>query len=247
MLIGICDDSEKDQKEIYSLCEDVFINETMEHKYIFFSSGEEVLQYCSNLENEKISLLFLDVEMNGISGIELKDAITREDIIWRIAFVTSHIESIYSAFSQKTIGFIPKPAEKDKVRKVIEIVIEDIKRDVVVTFKGYKGEEINVLIEDICYFEACGSYTRLFTYSNAKDQSYLMIAKKIGDIEKEMNSLSFVRTHKSYLVNLMHVIDLKSSVILKDIEREIPVGRVYKEETRKQYLLYGKEKIKKRL
>ena len=244
ILIGICDDIEKERLDLYHLCERFFKENVIEHKYIYFSSGEAVLQYCANVSSERIDLLFLDVEMEGISGIELKDAVIKQSIVWRIAFVTSHTESIYGAFSLKTIGFIPKPASEEKVSKMINLVLEDLKENILVTFKGYRGENISIRLEDIAYFEARGSYTELFTYLSWQET---IIAKKIGEIEKELQPYNFVRVHKSYMVNLSNVIDVRSNVFLKDIEREIPIGRIYKETVRNRYSAYGKEKIKKRL
>lgn len=243
-IIGICDDISKEQQNVYNLCEKFFNENKIEHKYIFFSNGEDVLKYCEAAENERIDLLFLDVEMSGISGIELKDKVISQNMIWRISFVTSHTDSVYGAFSQKTIGFIPKPPSYDKVSNMINIVSEELKKDAVITFKGYNDEKISVKLEDIAYFKANGSYTEVFTYSS-KDS--MLISKKIGDIEKELDEYFFVRVHKSYLVNLENVIDVGGEVYLRDKKEEIPIGRKYKDIVKNRYLTYGRNKINKRL
>lgn len=246
--IGICDDEKQECQKVYELCEEYFRQHMIEHKYTFFSSGEEVLQYCSNTDNERIDLLFLDVEMSGISGIELKDIIIKQRKIWRISFVTNHLESIYGAFSKKTIGFIPKPPVGEKVKKAIQIVLEELEEECIVTFKGYSGEDVNIKLEDIAYFKAHESYTEIITYASVNgDSNSGIVSKKLGDIEKELREYAVVRVHKSYLVNLANVNEIGKNVIIKDLQEEIPVGRVYKENAKKIYFEYRKDKIKKRL
>lgn len=246
--IGICDDKKQECQNVYNLCEEYFKEREVEHKYIFFSSGEEVLSYCEKIENERIDLLFLDVEMDGISGIELKDALMKQDKIWRISFVTSHLDSVYGAFSQKTIGFIPKPPNLESISKAIRIVQDELEEDYMVIFNGYNGEKISIRLEEIAYFKANESYTEIVTCPTDNHGSESsVVAKKIGDIEKELKNTSVVRVHKSYLVNLANVSDIGKNVIMRESMGEIPLGRVFKKNAQKRFLDYRKDKIRKRL
>lgn len=244
--IGICDDVDVERKQILNLCEKIFRGNTTEHEYIQFSSGEEVLDYCDIPENNRIDLLFLDVEMQGISGLELKQAVLRKERIWRIAFVTSHEESVYAMFSQKTIGFIKKPASFSNVAKMVRIVLDEMQQDIYYYAKGVGDEKINIKIENIAFFKACGSYTAMYTYSLEEDK-YILISKKIGEIEKQLQQHSFVRVHRSYLVNLANVIGMDNNVTLRDMRVQIPMGRLNKENIRKQYLMYGENMVIRRL
>lgn len=248
LVIGICDDNESDIKKIEQICKKIMLENQMICRYISFVNGEEVLNYCKNLENEKIDLLFLDVELPKMSGIELKEQILKYNLIYRITFVTNHRESILHSFSLKTIGFINKPVLYEEVNKMIHIVLEEIKENILISYTGYNSERIKTPIEDILYFEADGSYTKIYTCVQSRNNSSCeMLSKKLGQIEKELRIYGFIRVHKSYLVNLSKIIDLDETVIIKDFEISIPIGRKYKEQVRKDYLLYGKGKLKKRL
>lgn len=246
--IGICDDIEKEVLKIEQLCRAVFEDKNIQCHYIKFYSGEEVLEYCENPENERIDLLFLDVEMSGISGLELKDRIIQKSAVWRIAFVTSYEESVYGAFSLKTIGFIKKPATEKEIEKMINIVRNDLKENVVMTYKDYRGEVINIPIESIFYFVANESYSIMHTEKeeNINEQGTLL-CKKLGVIEKELQKYGFIRVHKSYLVNFANVIELGENIVLRKLRIKIPVGRKYKEQVRMSYLEYGKERVRQRL
>lgn len=72
--IGICDDCKKDILWIQQCCEMFFGECKVEHEYEIFYSGEEVLEYCkgNKKKEERIDILFLDIEMGKISGIDLK-------------------------------------------------------------------------------------------------------------------------------------------------------------------------------
>lgn len=245
MLIGICDDSEFDQKRIKELCEKIS-NEIVEiFEYRYFQDGTEVLEFCQNQEQPVIDLLFLDVEMPVMNGIDVKNQVVRNNKIFRIAFVSSHIESMAEAFSLKTIGFIHKPCEFEQVKHMIEITVEDLKDNIQFEFLDFQGDIIKIKLEDILYFEAEGSYTHMICSENHKDN--YVISKKIGQIDKQLKEYGFIRVHKSYLVNLANMIGVSEVVQIRKLDIRIPLGRKYKEETRKKFLLYGREVARKRI
>lgn len=248
MYIGICDDNSEARQTIFKLCEEYFRENTIKHEYVFFYSGEEVLLYCEQDDNEPIEVLFLDIEMSGISGIDLKNAVLRQDKIWRIVFATNHSESIYNTFSTKTIGFIPKPPSQDKVTKMLVIIIDEMDENIALKIKDYDGKLTEIFMEDIVYFKASGSYTEIVTKASVDGSgNYILSTKKMGDLEKEMMIYPIIRVHKSYMVNLANVIEFGEKILLQNILVEIPVGRAYKEQAKIKYLQYGKNRIKKRL
>lgn len=248
MVIGICDDRREEREYLQALCEAYADNKKEICEYVLFSGGKEVLEYCVDSENSVIDLLFLDIEMSGMSGLELRAAVAKEEKIWRIAFVTSHMESVLDAYGIKTIGFVPKPPTYELVEKSIQIVAEELKENVTIEIVRDKDDVLQIELNDIVYLKAAGSYTEIYTYDALqKNESYILSAKKLGDIEKKLSGLSIVRVHKSYLVNLEHVLDAEKSVKLRDIEDELPVGRSYKETVKTRVREYAKGKIRRRL
>ena len=166
MYIGICDDQNEVRDLIFKLCEKYFESHNEEHFYLEFVSGEEVIQYCENKDNCRIDLLLLDIEMDGISGIELKDMVIKQNMILRIAFVSSHTEDIFDAYGTKTIGFIPKPPIYNNIKKVLDITLDELRENVVIIIKGYKGDIIEIKLDDILYLKADGSCTEIYTYNS---------------------------------------------------------------------------------
>lgn len=247
--IGICDDNKKENLMIQQLCENYFSKCPIEHEYKIFLSGEEVLHFCEN-DNQsdgRIDLLFLDIEMSGISGIEVKDRIVKEHSIWRIVFVSSHLESMQLAFGLKTMGFVIKPAKEEKIHKWLRLVVEDKQGEILVEIpKTMSGNKKYVLLEDIAYIKADGNYTEIYLYENQENPP-LVVVIKLKELEKEWSHLPIIRVHKSYMVNLINVVDVGRNVILRDIEEKISIGRSYKEIVKKQYYEYGKQIARRRL
>ena len=243
--IGICDDNRKDQMYVCTLCQNYLNRKRLKYSLEFFQSGEEVLRYCENEENRRIDLLFLDIEMNGISGIELKNKILKENKVWRLVFVSAYRENVFDAFGLKTLGFVIKPAQEGEIWKWIDVVRQELVEEGVLELKGL---EENVRLEEIAYFEAKRSYTNIVLYpSSDGEKRSLLITRGLGEIEKEVDGDSFVRAHRSYLVNLANIISVKKEIELRDLPEKIPIGRLQRERVREEYMKFAKRKVRKRI
>ncbi len=246
--IGICDDSEETRNIIHNFCEEELDNNGIEHDYVYFASGEEVIEYCKNKDNQRIDILFLDVEMSGISGIEVKNQIIKNDTVWRIVFVTGYEEKMSEAFSLKTLGYVLKPAAKKKIIKHLNAVIKELEEDVFIEIKGIDGGTKSVRLEDVTYLKAVGNYTEIYLHnSDDEDNEPILSTEKIGCFEKNNISPYIIRVHKSYMVNVVNIVDIKKYIRLRDTNENIPIGRKCKENIKRIYADYGKDKVFSRL
>ncbi|MBR2409206.1 MAG: response regulator transcription factor [Lachnospiraceae bacterium] len=248
MRVGICDDEKQARTEVKKLCELYFNQKESEHSYIEFESGEEVLSYSMQRENEPVDVLFLDVEMNGMDGIHLKEQLLKQRMIERIVFVTGYRDKVFDAFGQKTIGFIPKPPAYEQIEKMLTIVSEEKRENVELVFEGYSGKQHSIRLEEIAYFKAAGSYTEIYSYVlDGTGTECFVISKKIGEVERSMSAYSVLRVHKSFLVNLANVVSLGDVILLRNVDEKVPVGRKYKERARTAYAAYISDKVRKRI
>lgn len=248
MRIGICDDEKYARQEVQKLCELFFDENCIEHNYIEFESGEEVLTYSTKQDSSPIDLLFLDVEMEGVDGIRLKEQLLRQRTIERIVFVTSHKDRVFDAFGQKTIGFISKPPTYERVGKMLTIAREEKHENVELEFAGYKGERYRIRLEDVVYFKAAGSYTEIYSYAlDGNESECFVISKKIGEVEQSMKAYEVLRVHKSFLVNLANVSSVADKIKVRNMEEKIPIGRKYKEQVKTTYASYISDKVRKRI
>lgn len=227
MIIGICDDEklcidrtieclEKAKKELGVDC-----------KYITFSSGEELLK-----SKEHMDILFLDVEMDGISGIEAMKQLEEKDNVNYIIFASSHSEYVFDSFGFKTMGFLCKPIAYDKFLKEIKKIIDKMINTEPIQI-NVDGRDILISQDDIMYVSGERNYVKVVTRQN----EYLTYGNMKAWEEKFVKS-SIIRVHKSYLVNLKYITNISDVASFVNIDDEIPVGRKYKEEARGKYKEY---------
>ena len=239
--IGICDDSDISLQNMLSLCHEYFQNNIGKIEYQMFESGEEVIEYCDNDDADKMDILFLDIEMSGISGIELMNRVLKLDKIWRIAFVSSHNEQMKYSFGIKTIGFIEKPAAYCDVSDILEKILLEKQENISVLITLTNGKTKKLYVEDIRYIEAEGRYTYIYT------DEKIFCTSKISELEKELNDSSVVRVHKSYMVNIEYMSLKNGRILMQDWKVELPIGRSYKENVKRAYHEYGIKMARRRI
>ncbi len=223
--IGICDDEKVCREQLKEILGQFFQENGLGFKVWEYESATDFLR-----REEEVHLLFLDIEMKEISGIQLKDALKgREDI--RIVFVTSHLEAMPEAFGKNVYGFLEKPAAADKLEKYLLRVLEDLEEERLLVIKGVQGE-MAVKEKDILYFVAEKKYSRMV---GKNGESFCDMG--LQQLEEMLGQKSFFRCHKSYLVNLANISDANQNIRLKNGE-SIPVSRRKAKELKEAYLAY---------
>ena len=230
VVIGICDDEKLHRNHAISLCEQYFRELPMEHSYVEFASGEEVLAY----QGEKIHLLFLDIEMGDTSGLDVLNALREKDPIWRIAFASSHTEQRLDTIDMKTLAFLDKPLQYDGVKKCLTIAIQENAQNVTATFRQLEGER-RVELSNIIYIQAEKHYARV-----CSRQSDFMGYDSMKDYEKQLEGTSVIRIHKSYLVNMQCIQKIFPEEVLMINGDRLPIGRKYNAEVKEKYVNFVK-------
>ena len=185
--------------------------------------------------DESIDLLFLDIDLPGISGIEIRKIYQK---IPACIFISSHPEYAIETFELDTLDFISKPLKKERfdysINKLMDFFSMKEKSDYFDILTGSQFLKIKeghnvvqIKISDIIYLEALKDYTRLIT-----SQKKHCVLSSIGQILKEQHFSGFVRIHKSYAVP-KHLITQKNSYeITVNSIIKLPIGRAYKENLR---------------
>ena len=227
--IGICNGSREDGRVIERLCSRYLDNIGVKYQFVNFLSGERLLKYCADRENRRIDLLFLDVKLPGINGIEVKRRAERINGIWRIVFVSECKEYMQMAFGLKTLGFVTKPLHTGEIVKYVRHVLEEMGENLLLQIEGLRD---GIRVGEIVFIEGDGSYS-VIHLRNGKESR--VIARNLKYIEGVVGQLPIIRVHKSYMVNLQHVSRLDKQVVFKDDEFAVPVGRAYREEAEREF------------
>jgi two-component system, LytTR family, response regulator len=145
-------------------------------------------------------VVFLDVEMPGLSGVEAAPLVRERADPPAVVFVTAHERYAVDAFAVEAFDYLLKPVDPDRLARVVERLRERSVENVLpverVPVVSAGGTEL-LDYDQVHYAQADGDYSRVHTY----DRSYLCTAS-LGELEEKLPSSRFVRIHRSYLVNL---------------------------------------------
>jgi DNA-binding LytR/AlgR family response regulator len=193
----------------------------------FFTDAFEAIDF---LQKEKIDLIFLDIKMPDISGIDFLKAITNPPMV---IFTTAYSEHAVQSFELDAIDYLLKPFSQSRFLKACNKAYEQFKlknnfsdpandRDSIFIKSGF--DQIRVVFDDILYVESNGNYMH-FVLNDQKILSRLTMS----EAEELLPSSVFVRIHRSYIVSKKQITKIeKNSVWIKQIE--LPVGAVYLKE-----------------
>ena len=147
-------------------------------------------------------VVFLDVEMPGLTGVELAPLVRDRADPPAVVFVTAHEHYAVDAFAVEAFDYLLKPVDPDRLARVVERLRERSTESALPVAKiavvAGGGSEL-LDFDQVHYIQADGDYTRVHTY----DRSYLSTAS-LGELEEKLGP-RFSRIHRSYLVNLAKV------------------------------------------
>ncbi len=228
MKIAICDDEMQDLSEYRKRIAGILEKNKIVAKIELFQSAKE-LMFAMEDEAEEIDVLFLDINMPEMSGVEVAHWIREKKLTCEIIFLTVSREHMLSAFDVGALHYVVKGLmDGAKLEEICLKAVEKVStRNKEVITVSCAGESRRIPIEDILYFEV-QNYIIIVYYGDTKFEFY----STLGKIENQLLSRGFVRTHRSYLVNLQQV----RAVMRQELEltngEKVPVGRKYAEEVR---------------
>ena len=195
----------------------------------------EVASTCNNalkameiLNSQDIDLLFLDIKMPKVTGIDLLKTLRKPP---KTIITTAYREYALDGYDLDIVDYLLRPITFDRFLRSIERYMRSIDKSVL---PASSPEEKYIYIKagnkffklvttSILYIESLKDYIKIFTKEREIVAKY-----KIGDIERELADKGFIRVHRSYIVNPKNI----TSVAPNDIEigqMEIPIGSSYKE------------------
>ena len=229
MNIALCDDEIKIQEEIAA-----FINRAYPQSRIAsFSDGETFLASIKACPEKLPDLLLLDIDMPGISGMEVAAALAEEKARTLIVFVTAHDELVYDSFKYHPFAFVRKKYMEEELLNVLQDCQKEIdSRNKSFVFQN-GSQTVNLAQSEILYFEGQANYLAIHTSSGDYRMRSTMTA-----VEKDLENCGFLRIHKGFLVNLEHVRILKTEGLELDNGELLPIGKSYSDEAQKAILRY---------
>ncbi|MCC8410566.1 LytTR family DNA-binding domain-containing protein [Mucilaginibacter sp. UR6-1] len=190
----------------------------------YFTNAFEAL---SHLQHNKVDLIFLDIKMPDISGIDFMNSLVNAPMV---VFTTAYSEHAVKSFELNAVDYLLKPFSLARFLKACNKALElyelrnkqhplDVPESIFIK-DGY--EQIKVAINDILFLEASGNYIKI----HLGDGSLLSTRNTINEMMLMLPAKSFIRTHRAYVVarNKISKFDRYQVYINKHI---VPIGATY--------------------
>lgn len=239
--IVICDDEIEICEKIKHIVANQFdtLEESVDIKT--FSSGEQLIEYAQK-SDYTLDLLFLDIELIEMNGVEvgrkIRQELENESI--HIVYVSGKKQYHEELFEMRPLGFISKPIKVEDINNKINYALKLSGKLKSMFEYTLNGEAYRIPIKDIMYFQ---SYKRKVQVvcKNREEDFY----GKLSEVYLQVEKCDFVYTHKSFIVNMNNIHKICSKNVIMLNNHEIPISRAKLNEFRQKTIKLFKEKRKK--
>lgn len=194
-----------------------------------FSGGRECLQYLDN--HEDIDLIFLDINMPHLSGVEVAKMVAHRAMI---IFTTAYQDYAVEGFELEAVDYLMKPFSYERFTKATERAHElqllrrkkevDINtRDVSHIMVKSDSSLVKIEIDSIIVIEGLKDYIRIVTTNKR-----YVTKSTMKNIEQSLGGFGFVRVQKSYVVNMKRVLSFEGGTLTMEGNIMVPVGQQYR-------------------
>lgn len=217
--IGICDDLADARLVLRSLLERILENRTVQGQFFEFSSGETLLRWYDHHTGE-LDIVFLDMELHELDGMETARRLRAADAGLQLVFVTGYAEHVFDGYSVGALGYLLKPPKPEQLETVLDRAQSALYRELNRAYVCRNGDTYyRIPISNIRYFASdrrqvqCVTESRVYTFYAKLDA----VAEEVGT--------EFVRVHQRYLVRAGAVDRIESGEVLLRSGERLPVSR----------------------
>ena len=220
-----------------AVCEDSEIDRSMLEEIVGFLMTDRGLEY----EINPYDLIFLDVMMNEIDGIETGKLIRQMDGNVEIVYCTSSSDFAIAAYDVHAMGYLLKPYEPGRIGAVIDYYVQKHpqKNQNFIEVKS-KRKSLIIPYKDIINMESDNKVVYIYTTT----QGAVKVYNKLDVFEQELADKRFLRCHQSYLVNMQYVAGLVDSDFIMINDKMIPIRKSGRKLIVKKYEDFLKDSLK---
>ena len=227
--VAICDDD-------MAICE--LIEQTLEnnsnHMEVFYT-GEELIRNL--MSGKRYDVIFLDIELNSISGVEIGHKIRSElnDVITQIIYISSKENYAMQLFKIRPADFLVKPFGKDEIEGAFYSISRLLEEN---TIKFKNGYDINLIkANEIRYINSEARKLKVVTV-NSQESFY----GKMDDFIEAFETAGLIRIHKSCVINPMHISRYTYDFVIINDGNELNISKPYKTKVRQQLMNLWRQK-----
>ncbi|HPZ53357.1 MAG TPA: LytTR family DNA-binding domain-containing protein [Clostridia bacterium] len=196
-----------------------------------FLSGQKLLE---SINDKTYDIVFLDIEMPGINGIEVAQRLREKDKSVIIAFLTNYSEFATKGYEVSAFRYILKEEPESMIKRQVQSIVNEYYRKQKCLVANIKGVRITIKISSIIYLEVMKRVIYVHTASGKTYQFYSTLNNMLSRLE----GFGFVKTHQSYVVNMSFIESIHVNSVVLKTGQSIPLSRVLKREVETAYVSY---------
>lgn len=229
---AICDDV----KEVCTNLEDMLIEEfeVTGKKCVIdiFYTGEA---FCKEFEPQKYEVVFLDIELTGMDGLEVSRYIREEegDEYTQIVYISGKTEYMMQFFEYHPLYFLKKPFKKEQVEWLMEKYQKIVRQDDAYFYYKVKKEQRKIPLANILYFESQKRKIIIHT-----KQKLILFYGKLDEIEQIVSKYKFIRISKAFLVNYHYVQAFSNEYVTLSGNEPLKISRNYRKNVQEKQMQY---------
>ena len=234
--IAVCDDEKIFVDQISEIVKAFFKEHKLECQVDEFYSGEEFVELKE--EVGKYDIVFLDMQMDKMNGIETAKYLRKYGEDTFLVFVTAYAEYAATGYQVQATWFVIKDYDKMEadLREALKNILRKIRKDhKVIAYKFSNVGDAEIRVSNMIYIESKNHKSIFHVLHKGKLEEYSLY-KKLDDIEKEIGSEDMLRIQKSYLVNVNYVEKLLDQDVVLIDGTTLHFPKYLRNEVRKNYL-----------
>lgn len=232
--IAICDDEKAQRETLRNFLERYFSGRDYAMILAEYTCGEPLIaDYKENTAG--YDLIFLDIFMGGIDGMETARSIRKRDIGVPIIFLTTTPDYALEGYDVRAMGYLVKPLVPEKATALLDYFLRaqySGSQKTLLVREGARGTRI--AYREILYIESRNSKLLVHTVDGKEHHVY----RKLDEVEQELVGRCFLRCHQSFLVNLAHVCAAEKDSFLLEGGIRISLRRQDAKQLREAYFGY---------
>jgi DNA-binding LytR/AlgR family response regulator len=194
------------------------------------------LSAMQNIANEEVDVLFLDIQMPEVNGMDFAHTISLHT---RVVFTTAFSEYAVEGYRVNALDYLLKPFSFEefvvaakKAYNWFEIIKQkpipelEKEREKVGIFVKSEYKYLHIIYDDILYIEGLKDYVKIYTLDSLKPILSLMSLKQL---EEDLPFGKFARVHRSYIINVDKISSINKNRIVIN-KKQIPIGETYKKQ-----------------
>lgn len=200
---------------------------------------KNAMEAAEALQNETVDLIFLDIQMPGLNGLQFLESLPKPPMV---IFITAYKEYAFDGFNHQAVDYLLKPVSFERFLKacnkahdLFNLQNKSLQKDPLPDyfFVFVEYNQVKILIQEILYIEGMKDYVKIFL---ANHQRPVMTRMSLKSLEDKLSGHQFVRTHKSYILSAKKITAIKRDLVCIGAV-ELPLSESYKADLEKMLSL----------